>query len=35
MFEKMIKHKYFFHITAVLVIIIVGIFFIVFSGTSN
>jgi len=35
MFERMIRHKYFFHILAVLVIVATTALFIIFSGTSN
>ena len=35
MLERIIKHKYFFHILTIAVIIAVTILFIVFSGTSN
>jgi len=35
MLERIIKHKYFFHIAAVVVILTVTVLFIVFSGLSN
>jgi len=35
MFERIIKHKYFFHIAVGLIILSTFILFIVFSGTSN
>jgi hypothetical protein len=35
MFERIIEHKYFFHIAAALVILSTVILFVVFSGTSN
>jgi hypothetical protein len=35
MFEKIIKHKYFFHALVIIVTLTVMVLFIVFSGTSN
>ncbi len=35
MFEQIIKHKYFFHIAAIAVILTTTVLFIVFSGSSN
>jgi hypothetical protein len=35
MFERIIKHKYFFHILIFAVIVATTVLFVVFSGTSN
>jgi hypothetical protein len=35
MLMRIIKHKYFFHIAVIVIILAVTVLFIIFSGTSN